>query len=152
MRRAKIVCTIGPAVSSPEKIAQLIDAGMNMARLNLSHGTTSDHEKSFNAIRAAAKSKDQPIAILVDLQGPKIRLGKFQAGPYLLAVGDKFTITTEEMLGDKNKASTTYKDLPKDCQVGDQLLINDGKVVLEVLSKNNSTVETKVFSRRRNQQ
>ena len=145
MRRAKIVCTIGPAVSSPEKIAQLIDAGMNMARLNLSHGTTSDHEKSFNAIRAAAKSKDQPIAILVDLQGPKIRLGKFQAGPYLLSVGDKFTITTEEMLGDKNKASTTYKDLPKDCQVGDQLLINDGKVVLEVLSKNNSTVETKVL-------
>ena len=145
MRRAKIVCTIGPAVSSPEKIAQLIDAGMNMARLNLSHGTTTDHEKSFNAIRAAAKSKDQPIAILVDLQGPKIRLGKFQGGPYLLAVGDKFTITTEEMLGDKNKASTTYKDLPKDCQVGDQLLINDGKVVLEVLSKNNSTVETKVL-------
>ena len=145
MRRAKIVCTIGPAVSSPEKIAQLIDAGMNMARLNLSHGTTTDHEKSFNAIRAAAKSKDQPIAILVDLQGPKIRLGKFQGGPYLLAVGDKFTITTEEMLGDKNKASTTYKDLPKDCQVGDQLLINDGKVVLEVLSKTNSTVETKVL-------
>ena len=145
MRRAKIVCTIGPAVSSPEKIAQLIDAGMNMARLNLSHGTTTDHEKSFNAIRAAAKSKDQPIAILVDLQGPKIRLGKFQAGPYLLAVGDKFTITTEEMLGDKNKASTTYKDLPKDCQVGDQLLINDGKVVLEVLSKSNSTIETKVL-------
>ena len=145
MRRAKIVCTIGPAVSSPEKIAQLIDAGMNMARLNLSHGTTTDHEKSFNAIRAAAKSKDQPIAILVDLQGPKIRLGKFQGGPYLLAVGDKFTITTEEMLGDKNKASTTYKDLPKDCQVGDQLLINDGKVVLEVLSKNNSTIETKVL-------
>ena len=145
MRRAKIVCTIGPAVSSPEKIAQLIDAGMNMARLNLSHGTTTDHEKSFNAIRAAAKSKDQPIAILVDLQGPKIRLGKFQAGPYQLSVGDKFTITTEEMLGDKNKASTTYKDLPKDCQVGDQLLINDGKVVLEVLSKNNSTVETKVL-------
>ena len=143
--RAKIVCTIGPAVSSPEKIAQLIDAGMNMARLNLSHGTTNDHEKSFNAIRAAAKSKDQPIAILVDLQGPKIRLGKFQAGPYLLAVGDKFTITTEEMLGDKNKASTTYKDLPKDCQVGDQLLINDGKVVLEVLSKSNSTIETKVL-------
>ncbi|MEY4380075.1 MAG: pyruvate kinase [Actinomycetota bacterium] len=145
MRRAKIVCTIGPAVSSPEKIAQLIDTGMNMARLNLSHGTTTDHEKSFNAIRAAAKSKDQPIAILVDLQGPKIRLGKFQAGPYLLAVGDKFTITTEEMLGDKNKASTTYKDLPKDCQVGDQLLINDGKVVLEVLSKSNSTIETKVL-------
>ena len=145
MRRAKIVCTIGPAVSSPEKIAQLIDAGMNMARLNLSHGTTTDHEKSFNAIRAAAKSKDQPIAILVDLQGPKIRLRKFQGGPYLLAVGDKFTITTEEMLGDKNKASTTYKDLPKDCQVGDQLLINDGKVELEVLSKNNSTVETKVL-------
>ncbi len=145
MRRAKIVCTIGPAVSSPEKIAQLIDAGMNMARLNLSHGTTTDHEKSFNAIRAAAKSKDQPIAILVDLQGPKIRLGKFQGGPYLLAVGDKFTITTEEMLGDRNKASTTYKDLPKDCQVGDQLLINDGKVVLEVLSKNNSAVETKVL-------
>ena len=82
---------------------------------------------------------------MVDLQGPKIRLGKFQGGPYLLAVGDKFTITTEEMLGDKNKASTTYKDLPKDCQVGDQLLINDGKVVLEVLSKNNSTVETKVL-------
>jgi len=145
MRRAKIVCTIGPAVSSPEKIEQLIDAGMNMARLNLSHGTTTDHEQSFNAIRAAAKRKEKPIAILVDLQGPKIRLGKFQAGPYLLAVGDKFTITTEEMLGDKNKASTTYKDLPKDCQVGDQLLINDGKVVLEVLSKSNSTIETKVL-------
>jgi pyruvate kinase len=145
MRRAKIVCTIGPAVSSPEKIEQLIDAGMNMARLNLSHGSTSDHEQSFNAIRAAAKRKDKPIAILVDLQGPKIRLGKFQAGPYLLNVGDKFTITTEEIVGDKAKASTTYKNLPQDCKAGDQVLINDGKVVLEVVNKSQTNIETKVL-------
>ena len=96
MRRAKIVCTLGPAVESIEKITELIDAGMNMARLNLSHGSHDEHQKRLDLVRAAAKKANKAVAILVDLQGPKIRLGKFSSGPHELSRGDTFTITTDE--------------------------------------------------------
>lgn len=145
MRRAKIVCTMGPAVETPEKAAELIAAGMNVARLNLSHGGYEEHQNRLNLIRKAAADAARPVAILVDLQGPKIRLGRFENGPHELKRGDTFTITTEEISGTKERVGTTYKGLPGDCKKGDRILIDDGKVTVEVLEVKGSDVITKVI-------
>ena len=145
MRRAKIVCTIGPAVESVEKIAQLVDAGMNMARLNLSHGDYAEHQSRLDMVRAAAKKSNKPIAILVDLQGPKIRLARFADGPHELSRGDIFTITTDEVDGTKERVGTTYKGLPGDCKPGDYILIDDGKVTVQVSEVKGNDVVTKVI-------
>ena len=145
MRRAKIVCTMGPAVESPEKVRELIAAGMNMARLNLSHGGYEEHQSRLNEVRAAAKEAGKPVAILVDLQGPKIRLARFKAGPHDLARGDIFTITTDEVEGTKDRVGTTYKGLPGDCKPGDRILIDDGKVTVEVTEVKGNEVVTKVI-------
>ncbi|MFM1788795.1 MAG: pyruvate kinase [Actinomycetota bacterium] len=143
MRRAKIVCTLGPAVESLEGISSLIEAGMNVARLNLSHGGYDEHQTRLDLVRSVARSKDVSIAILVDLQGPKIRLGKFEGGPYELKVGDALTITTEDVIGTREKVSTTYKGLPGDCKSGDRILIDDGKVAVEVVEVTKTEVKTK---------
>ena len=145
MRRAKIVCTMGPAVESAEKVKELIAAGMNMARLNLSHGSYQEHQGRLDAVRNAAKSAGVPVAILVDLQGPKIRLARFKDGPHDLARGDIFTITTDEVEGTKDRVGTTYKGLPGDCKVGDRILIDDGKVTVEVVEVKGNDVVTKVI-------
>ncbi len=145
MRRAKIVCTMGPAVESPEKVRELINAGMNMARLNLSHGGYPEHQARLDQVRLAAKEAGVPVAILVDLQGPKIRLARFTAGPHDLARGDIFTITTDEIEGTKDRVGTTYKGLPGDCKAGDRILIDDGKVTVEVIEVKGSDVITKVI-------
>lgn len=145
MRRAKIVCTMGPAVDSPEKVRELIAAGMNMARLNLSHGGHPEHQARMDRVREAAKEAGVPIAILVDLQGPKIRLARFKAGPHDLARGDIFTITTDEIEGTKERVGTTYKGLPGDCKPGDRILIDDGKVTVEVTEVKGNDVVTKVI-------
>jgi pyruvate kinase len=145
MRRAKIVCTMGPAVESPEKVRELIAAGMNMARLNLSHGGYPEHQARLDQVRAAAKEAGVPVAILVDLQGPKIRLARFKAGPHDLARGDIFTITTDEVEGTKERVGTTYKGLPGDCKPGDRILIDDGKVTVEVVEVKGNDVVTKVI-------
>ena len=145
MRRAKIVCTMGPAVESPEKVAELIAAGMNMARLNLSHGGYDEHQNRLDLVRAAAKSAGLPVAILVDLQGPKIRLARFKDGPHELLRGDIFTITTDEVEGTKERCGTTYKGLAGDCKPGDRILIDDGKVAVEVVEVNGNDVVTKVI-------
>ena len=145
MRRAKIVCTLGPAVESVEKVAELIDAGMNMARLNLSHGGHDEHQKRLDLVRAAAKKANKAVAILVDLQGPKIRLGKFSSGPHELSRGDTFTITTDDIAGTKDKVSTTYKGLPGDCKAGDAIMIDDGKVSVQVVQVKGNDVITKVI-------
>jgi pyruvate kinase len=145
MRRAKIVCTLGPAVESIEKITDLIDAGMNMARLNLSHGSHDEHQKRLDLVRAAAKKANKAVAILVDLQGPKIRLGKFSSGPHELSRGDTFTITTDDIAGTKDKVSTTYKGLPGDCKAGDAIMIDDGKVSVQVVQVKGNDVITKVI-------
>ena len=136
---------MGPAVESPEQVKALIDAGMNMARLNLSHGSYEVHQIRFDRVRAAAQSAGRPVAILVDLQGPKIRLGRFSAGPHDLARGDIFTITTDEIEGTKERVGTTYKGLPGDCKIGDHILIDDGKVTIEVIEVKGSDVITKVI-------
>ena len=143
MRRAKIVCTLGPAVESPEKVRELIAAGMNMARLNLSHGSYEEHQGRLDRVRAAAKESGKAIAVLVDLQGPKIRLARFENGPHELARGDIFTITTDEVSGTKERVGTTYKGLPGDCKAGDRILIDDGKVTVEVVEVKGNDVVTK---------
>ena len=135
---------MGPAVETPEKVKELIDAGMNMARLNLSHGSYAEHQLRFDQVRAAAKAAGRPVAILVDLQGPKIRLARFIAGPHELARGDIFTITTDEVEGTKERVGTTYKGLPGDCKAGDHILIDDGKVTVEVIEVKGNDVITKV--------
>ena len=140
MRRAKIVCTMGPAVDSPEKVRELIAAGMNMARLNLSHGSHDEHQMRLNRVREAAREAGVACAILVDLQGPKIRLARFKDGPHELHRGDIFTITTDEVDGTKDKVGTTYKGLPGDCKPGDRILIDDGKVTVEVIEVKNNDV------------
>ena len=144
MRRAKIVCTLGPAVESIEKITELIDAGMNMARLNLSHGGHDEHQKRLDLVRTAAKKANKAVAILVDLQGPKIRLGRFSSGPHELSRGDTFTITTDDIAGTKDRVGTTYKGLPGDCKAGDTIMIDDGKVSVQVVAVKGNDVITKV--------
>ncbi|MBQ3357638.1 MAG: pyruvate kinase, partial [Microbacterium sp.] len=144
MRRAKIVATLGPATSTYETVRALIDAGVDVARLNLSHGDYSVHENNYANVRRAAEDSGRAVAILVDLQGPKIRLGKFEGGPYELAQGDIFKITTEDIIGNKDISGTTFKGLPQDVKPGDYLLIDDGKVRVEVVETDGVTVTTKV--------
>jgi len=143
MRRAKIVCTMGPAVEAPEKVKELVAAGMNMARLNLSHGGYDEHQARLDSVRKAAADAGKAVAILVDLQGPKIRLARFANGPHELKRGDIFTITTDEVQGTKERVGTTYKGLPGDCKAGDRILIDDGKVTVEVVEVKGDDVVTK---------
>jgi len=136
---------MGPAVESVEKITELINAGMNMARLNLSHGGYEEHQSRLDTVRAVSKKANKAVAILVDLQGPKIRLGRFTDGPYELARGDIFTITTDDIAGSKERVGTTYKGLPGDCRPGDKIMIDDGKVTVEVIEVKKNDVITKVI-------
>ncbi|KAA1399691.1 pyruvate kinase [Aeromicrobium ginsengisoli] len=140
MRRAKIVCTLGPAVGSAHKILQLTEAGMDVARLNMSHGEQSDHEQNYAWVREAGDKVGKAIAVLADLQGPKIRLGRFADGPVQLEVGGTFTITTDDILGDVNRCSTTYKGLPGDVSVGDEILIDDGRMRLRATAVTDTDV------------
>ena len=144
MRRAKIVCTIGPATESAEQIQALVDAGMDVARLNRSHGDTEVHKRVYDNVRAAAKASGRSVAVLVDLQGPKIRLGRFTEGKHDLAVGDTFTITTDDVEGTKELVSTTHKGLTDDARVGDPILIDDGKVLVRVTAVEGPRVVTRV--------
>ncbi|QQM66595.1 pyruvate kinase [Actinomyces weissii] len=145
MRRAKIVCTLGPATDSPEQVQALVDAGMNVARINRSHGRAEDQEEVIARVRAAAESSGQPVAILVDLQGPKIRLGRFVNDQKVqLHKGDEFTITTQDVLGTVKRCSTTFKGLPGDCRPGDRLLIDDGNVAVRVKAVTDTDVVTVV--------
>jgi pyruvate kinase len=144
MRRAKIVATLGPATSSYDNIRAIIDAGVDVARMNLSHGSYDVHEGVYANVRKAAEDAGKPVAVLVDLQGPKIRLGKFEAGPYELAQGDIFKITTDDIIGTKEISSTTFKGLPQDVKPGDYLLIDDGKVRVRVVEVEGNVVTTEV--------
>ena len=144
MRRVKIVATLGPATSSYENIRAIVDAGVDVARMNLSHGSYDVHEEIYRNIRKASVDSGRAVAVLVDLQGPKIRLGKFENGPYELAVGDIFKITIEDIVGNRDISGTTFKGLPQDVQAGDPLLIDDGKVKLRVLSTDGTVVTTEV--------
>ena len=144
MRRAKIVATLGPATSSYENIKAIIEAGVDVARMNLSHGSHEVHEEIYMTVRKAATDIGKPLGIFVDLQGPKIRLGKFKDGPVHLAKGATFKITIDEVDGDINICGTTFKGLPSDVKVGDFLLIDDGKVRLRATEVSATTVTTEV--------
>ena len=144
MRRAKIVATLGPATSSYENVRAIIEAGVDVARLNLSHGDYTVHDANYANVRRAADDAGRAVAVLVDLQGPKIRLGRFEDGPYDLAVGDTFKITTEDIIGNREICGTTFKGLPQDVKPGDFLLIDDGKVRVEVTETDGTVVTTRV--------
>ncbi|MFG1821707.1 pyruvate kinase [Microbispora bryophytorum] len=143
-RRAKIVCTLGPATSSPERLRELIQAGMNVARFNLSHGSHELHKEVFDRVRAAADELGCAVGVLADLQGPKIRVGRFASGPVRLGYGDVFTITTEDVPGDRDLVSTTYPGLPGDVKPGDTILVDDGRLNLEVTAVEGPRVVTRV--------
>ena len=132
MRRAKIVCTLGPSTSTPQKIQELVASGMDLARFNLSHGDYAFHEANYRAVREAGDAMGRAVGTLVDLQGPKIRTGRFKDGPILLKAGDHFTITTRDVEGDDTTVGTTYKGLTRDVRAGDRILIDDGKISLSV--------------------
>ncbi|HLL79560.1 MAG TPA: pyruvate kinase [Ktedonobacteraceae bacterium] len=145
MRRTKIVCTIGPASNSEEKLEQLMRAGMNVARLNFSHGTHEEHALVIERVRAIAARLGCPIAILQDLQGPKIRTGALQGGqPVRLVDGARLTITTRPLAGNAQVISTTYEQLPQDVQPGDRILLDDGLMELRVLSSSEDEVQCQV--------
>ncbi|AVT32610.1 MULTISPECIES: pyruvate kinase [unclassified Plantactinospora] len=131
-RRAKIVCTLGPATSSPERIRGLVEAGMDVARLNFSHGSHADHEQVYHLVREAARTTGRAVAVLADLQGPKIRLGRFADGPHEWRTGDSVVITGDVVLGTRDRVSCTYEKLPAEVRPGDRLLIDDGRVAVEV--------------------
>jgi pyruvate kinase len=141
MRRTKIICTIGPATNSDERLEQLMQAGMNVARLNFSHGTQQEHAAVIERIRTISTRLGYPIAILQDLQGPKIRTGSLQGKkPVTLVDNTHVTITTRDILGTSEIISTTYKPLPQDVKPGDRILLNDGLLELRVLDKDETDV------------
>lgn len=144
MRRAKIVATLGPATSSYEQIRAIIEAGVDIARMNLSHGSYDVHEEIYRTVRKAAADVGKAVGIFVDLQGPKIRLGRFADGPVMLEKGATFKITIDEVVGDVNICGTTHKGLPGDVRPGDVLLIDDGKVGLRATDVTSTTVTTVV--------
>lgn len=139
-RRAKIVATMGPASSTYEQIRALLEAGVNVARMNLSHGSYDIHEEVYRNVKRAAEDAELPIAVLVDLQGPKIRTTTFANGSELLTVGETFTVTVRDVPGSKNIVGTTYKGLVGDVHPGDTLLIDDGRINLVVTSVTDTDV------------
>jgi pyruvate kinase len=145
MRRAKIVCTLGPATSSEEAVRALVEAGMDVARLNLSHGSHADHEANYLKVRRASDVVGRAVGILADLQGPKIRTGRFEGGPVTLAAGERFTITTRDVPGSKDEVGTTYDGLPGDVRPDDVLLIDDGKIALRAVEVSDTDVTCTVI-------
>jgi pyruvate kinase len=144
MRRAKIVCTLGPATAVPGGVRALVDAGLDVARINRSHGSYEEHEAAYAEVRKASLESGRAVGILVDLQGPKIRTGRFADGAVTLLVGERFTITVDDIPGDRQRVSTTYKGLPGDVKPGDRLLIDDGKVTLKALEVTETDVVCEV--------
>jgi pyruvate kinase len=145
MRKTKIVCTMGPASQSPEMIEALLAAGMDVARINMSHGTQEGHALVIKRLRAAARKAGKHLSILLDLQGPKIRVGKMKDGKITLVNGAKLIIGTKAVEGTPERVSTVYKSLPKDCQPGDPILLDDGKLRLRVDSVRGTDVHTTVI-------
>ena len=131
-RRGKIVCTLGPATNSDELILALVDAGMDVARMNFSHGDYADHKAAYERVRAASDTTGRAVGVLADLQGPKIRLGRFASGPTFWADGETIRITVADCEGTHDRVSTTYKRLARDATAGDRVLVDDGKVGLVV--------------------
>lgn len=144
MRKTKIVCTLGPATDSEAKIRELIDAGMNVARFNFSHGTHESHKATFDIVDRLRRGMKVPVATLLDTKGPEIRLGLFQGGKAELTEGSRFLLTGEECMGDASRAQITFPGLCKDVKKDDAILLNDGAIALRVLSANSNEIECEV--------
>ena len=146
MKKTKIVCTIGPATADVEVLKKMILAGMNVARLNFSHGGYQDQERFIKAVKQAREEVNMPVALLLDTQGPEIRTGKLAEAPALLKAEEEFTLVNEDIIGDNTKVSVTYKDLYKDVKPGTTILIDDGKIEIEVDRIEGKNVVCKVMN------
>ena len=145
MLRVKIVCTIGPASREMPILRRIAAAGMNVARLNMSHGTHEYHAETIERVRIVAEQLQKPISILADLQGPKLRTGKMQDGGVPLEKDTELVLTTEEIIGAPGRVPIQYKDLPKNVQPGERILLDDGMLELEVLDKSDTEIKTRVI-------
>ena len=145
MRKTKIVCTIGPACNDENTLTELCLAGMNVARLNFSHGTHEDHLKNINLIKKVREKLGLPIAILLDTKGPEYRIKTFKNGKIFLNQGDTFTFTSEDIIGDDERVSVNYKDLPSEMNPGDKILLNNGLVVFEVFEVTDTDIKCRVL-------
>lgn len=143
--KTKLVCTIGPASDSPQTLKKMILAGMNVARLNFSHGDFTSHKETIKKIRAASEATGQRVAIMADLPGPKMRVGKFTVEPIELKPEDKFTLTTEDVAGDGTRVSVSFPQLPQAVKPGDRLFLNDGYIEMEVEQVDGNEVHCKVL-------
>lgn len=146
MRKTKIVCTLGPATKDENVLRRLIEEGMDVARLNFSHGTHEDHKERIEMVKKLRRELDKPVAILLDTKGPEIRTRDFQGGKVTVEDGQIFTLTPRELLGDNTVASITYKNLAKDIQVGTTILIDDGLIKMEVEAINDEDIRCKVIN------
>ena len=144
MRKTKIVCTIGPATDSEEVMIGLCKAGMNVARLNFSHGTYEDHQYRIDLVKKVREDLNLPIAIMLDTKGPEYRIRTFKEGKIYLNDGDKFTFTTDEVEGDEHRVSVSYANLPNELQVGDTILLNNGLLQFEVTAIDGADIHTTV--------
>ena len=144
MRKTKIICTIGPSSDKEEILIAMAEAGMNVARCNFSHGTHEDHKKRFDMIKKVREELNMPIALLLDTKGPEYRIGTFKDGQISLAEGDKFIFTTNDVEGDQNKVSVSYKKLHEELNVGDLILVNNGLVRFKVTEISGHDIITKV--------
>ncbi len=146
MRKTKIVCTIGPASESEEVLREMFQAGLNVARLNFSHGTHEEHLVRINRIKKVREELGLPIAIMLDTKGPEFRIGTFRDHAVQLKEGEAFAFTTEDIEGDENIVSVTYKNLANELEPGDRILLNDGMIEVEVVSTDGTRIETKVIT------
>ena len=145
MRKTKIICTIGPASENEEILTRMCRSGMNVARLNFSHGTHEEHQKKFDIVKQVREKLGLPIAIMLDTKGPEYRIGTFENGKIKLKDGDEFTFTTEDIVGDETRVSVSYKRLIEDLNVGDRILLNNGLVIFEVTALEGKNAKCKVI-------
>ena len=146
MRKTKIICTIGPASDSEEILTRLCRNGMNVARLNFSHGTHEEHQTKIDLIKRVREKLNLPIAIMLDTKGPEYRIGTFKDGKILLNDGDEFTFTTDDVEGDQNRVSVSYKHLVEELTIGDRILLNNGLVIFEVVSISGNEAKCRVIN------
>ena len=146
MLKTKIVCTLGPSSNSTDMIEKMIKAGMNVARLNFSHGTHEEHAEVIRRIKEVREQMGVPLAIMLDTKGPEIRLCKFEGGSAALEAGETFTLTTEEITGDKTRGQITYNRLPEQMQKGMTILLDDGNIELQVESTTNTEIRCTVMN------
>ena len=145
MRKTKIVCTIGPATESEEMLRELCHAGMNVARLNFSHGDHAEHQTRVDRIKKVRDELQIPIAIMLDTKGPEYRIGTFEEGKIFLEAGERFTFTTQEIVGNKEKVSVSYKNLAKEMKKGDTILLVNGLMRFQVLSTTDTDIVCEVI-------